>query len=172
MGLGVNGDIWYLYPRTPHKTSFMLSIKNIAAVWIIEFIAGTFKVSEFVLIWITHRHWAVCMIFRLSLHIKKANALYIDHVFSVLCQSVTSYLKLYPWTVLHILQRGYRRMSAAGILTDSKGYHYFNWINEQDAATSQVVSKQVINLWSCSILLVDSVESMMMHGLANRKSKV
>jgi hypothetical protein len=31
------------------------------------------------------------------------------------------------------------------------------------------VKGQVINLWSCCILLVDSVESMMMHGLANPK---
>jgi hypothetical protein len=30
-----------------------------------------------------------------------------------------------------------------------------------------VFKRQVINLWSCCILLVDSVESMMMHGFAN-----
>jgi hypothetical protein len=121
VGLGINvlyGDIWYLYPRTLHKTSFMLSIRNTAAVWVIEFIAGTFNVVGICTnASYTQTQWAVCMIFRLSLHIKKTNALYIDHLFSVLCQSVTSYLKLYSWTVLHILQRGCRRMSAAGILT-------------------------------------------------------
>ena len=110
VGLGINvsdGDMWYLYPRTLHKTGFMLSIRNIAAVWIIEFKAGTFNVvgictnANY-----TQREWPVCMIFRRSLHIKKTNALYVDHVTSVLCQSVTWYLKLYPWTVLHILQRG------------------------------------------------------------------
>jgi len=35
---------------------------------------------------------------------------------------------------------------------------------------SAVFKQQVINLGSCCILLVDSVESMMMHGLANPKS--
>jgi hypothetical protein len=34
-----------------------------------------------------------------------------------------------------------------------------------------VSKRQVINLRSCCILLVDSVESMMMHGLANPKLK-
>ena len=34
-----------------------------------------------------------------------------------------------------------------------------------------VCKRQVINLRSCCILLVDSVESMMMHGLANPKFK-
>jgi hypothetical protein len=32
-----------------------------------------------------------------------------------------------------------------------------------------VFKRQVINLRSCCVLLVDSVESMMMHGLANPK---
>jgi hypothetical protein len=31
---------------------------------------------------------------------------------------------------------------------------------------------QVINLWNCCIWLVDSVESMIMHGLANPKNPV
>jgi hypothetical protein len=40
----------------------------------------------------------------------------------------------------------------------------------EDARTCWAVFKrQVINLRSCCILLVDSVESMMMHGLANPK---
>jgi hypothetical protein len=110
VGLDINvldGDIWYLYPRTLHKTSFMLSNRNMAAVWIIEFTTGTFNVvgictnANY-----TQTHWAVCLIFRHSLYIKKTNALYIDHVSSVLCGSVTRWLKLYPWNVLHILQRG------------------------------------------------------------------
>lgn len=110
LGLDINvldGDMWYLYPRTLHKTSFMLSNRNIAAVWITEFIAGTFNVvgictnANY-----TQTQWVVCTIFRRSLHIKKTNALYIDHVSSVLCESVTWYHKLYPWTVLHILQWG------------------------------------------------------------------
>jgi len=33
------------------------------------------------------------------------------------------------------------------------------------------VKRQVINLRSCCILLVESVESMMMHGLRNSKKK-
>jgi hypothetical protein len=38
--------------------------------------------------------------------------------------------------------------------------------------TCCVISKrQVINLRSCCIFLVDSVESMIMHGLANPKFK-
>ena len=111
VGLGINvidGDIWYLYPRTLHKTSFMLSNRKIAALWIIEFIAGTFNVvgictnANY-----TQTQWAVYMIFRRSWHIKKTNSLSIDHVSPVLCESVTWYLKLYPWTVLHILQRGF-----------------------------------------------------------------
>jgi len=58
------------------------------------------------------------MIFRRSLHIKKTNALYIDHISSVLCESVTWYLKLYPWTVFTFYNGDvYRRLSAAGILT-------------------------------------------------------
>jgi hypothetical protein len=36
--------------------------------------------------------------------------------------------------------------------------------------TTTVFKRQVINLKSCCILFVDSVESMMMHGLANPKS--
>jgi len=35
VGLGINvldGNIWYLYPRTLHKTGFMLSVRNTAAV--------------------------------------------------------------------------------------------------------------------------------------------
>jgi hypothetical protein len=38
----------------------------------------------------------------------------------------------------------------------------FNWINQQDAATFNKLEK-------LQHLLVDSVESMMMHGLANPK---
>jgi hypothetical protein len=41
------------------------------------------------------------------------------------------------------------------------------------AETCSAVAKgQVINLESCCILLVNSVESMMMHGLANPKKNI
>ena len=84
----LDGDIWYLHPRTLHKTSFMLSNRNIAAVWIIDFIGGTFNVVGICTnVNYTQTQWAVCMIIRLSVHIQMP--LHIDHVFAVLCHSVT-----------------------------------------------------------------------------------